>query len=69
MVNETNKYAKSKGPEPKWGDTTFSEMKDYIAFQIVVGIISVPNQIIFFMKDNFFYSAGIREFITRDRLD
>lgn len=44
-------------------------MKAFIVFQIIMGIVCVPNQGMHFAKDNLLRSTGIREKISRDRLD
>ena len=55
----------SKGPNPKWRNTAASGMRAYIAFQIVMGVISVPNQDMYFLKDNLIQSVGITELIYK----
>ena len=45
ITEETNSYAQKileQKPDPKWHDTTFEEMKAYIAANIVMGVTTAP---------------------------
>ena len=73
IARETNRYADSEqeknGDDPRWRATTPEEVRAYIAVQIIMGIIVVPTQDMYFSKDDLFRPTGINERFTRDRLD
>ncbi|XP_033728229.1 piggyBac transposable element-derived protein 4-like [Pecten maximus] len=73
FADETNKYARAvqekNGHDKKWYDTNSAEMRSYIAFHIIMGIVVAPNQDMYFTKDNLYRPTGINERITRDRMD
>ena len=73
IAKETNRQADSEqeknGDDPRWRATTPEEVLAYIAVQIIMGIIVVPTQDMYFSKDDLFRPTGINERFTRDRLD
>ncbi|XP_053381674.1 piggyBac transposable element-derived protein 4-like [Mercenaria mercenaria] len=72
IVDETNKYATKKQlekPDDKWRNVTFSEIRAYLGFQIVMGIIAAPNLDMYWSSDPMFSPCGIKERMTRDRYD
>ena len=73
FADETNRYAEivqqQKGRDAKWTNTNAAEMRAYIAFHIIMGIIVAPSQDMYFSKDKLFSPTGIHERITRDRMD
>ena len=71
IAEETNRYAEDKikaKPDRKWRSVSVEEVKAYIGYKIVTGVVSVPNSL-YFTKDSLFHSTGISEKFTRDRLD
>ncbi|XP_033741890.1 piggyBac transposable element-derived protein 4-like [Pecten maximus] len=72
-ADETNRYARTEiaknGPDPKWQETNSAEIRAYIAFHIVMGIVVAPTQDMYFSKNTMFRPSGIHERITRDRMD
>jgi hypothetical protein len=44
VVNETNRYASSKGPDPKWRETTEEELRAFVACNIIMGVVVLPDQ-------------------------
>jgi len=46
IVDETNKYARQcirNKPDPKWYDTTFEEVRAFIALDIFFGVKVLPE--------------------------
>ncbi|XP_053376958.1 piggyBac transposable element-derived protein 4-like [Mercenaria mercenaria] len=72
IVDETNKYAPKKQlekPDDRWRNVTFSEIRAYLGFQIVMGIIAAPNLDMYWSSDPMFSPCGIKERMTHDRYD
>ncbi|XP_053398296.1 piggyBac transposable element-derived protein 4-like [Mercenaria mercenaria] len=72
IVDETNKYATKKQlekPDDKWRNVTFSEIRAYLGFQIVMGIIAAHYFDMYWYSDPMFSPYGIKERMTRDRND
>ena len=73
VAQETNRYGQSKitqnGADPKWLPTTSDEIRMFIGFNILMGIVIAPNQDMYFSTDSMFRPTGMSESITRDQFD
>lgn len=73
FADETNRYTKvsqeTNGLDAKWYETNAAEMRAYIAFQIIMGIIVAPSPGMYFTKDKLFRPTAIHKRTTRDRMD
>ena len=70
LAAETNRYAESeqerkKCIDPKWRATNATEMRAYIAIQIIMGIIIAPDTDTYFTKDVLFRPTSIHEKMPR----
>ncbi|XP_041365689.1 piggyBac transposable element-derived protein 5-like [Gigantopelta aegis] len=73
IAQETNRYAQSRieqnGDDPKWFATNADEIRAFIGFNILMGIVIAPTQDMYFSMDAFFRPTGMSDRITRDRFD
>lgn len=72
IARETNAYANAKiaeKPDPKWRPTTADEIRAYIGFLIVMGIVQLPNQDMYWTTDELFVSTTISQRIPRNRFE
>ncbi|XP_053375038.1 piggyBac transposable element-derived protein 4-like [Mercenaria mercenaria] len=72
LARETNMYAVRKmreKPDEKWREVTVADIKAYIGFQIVMGVIIAPRLDDYFSTDEMFGICGIKHRINRDRFD
>ncbi|XP_053387313.1 piggyBac transposable element-derived protein 2-like [Mercenaria mercenaria] len=56
-------------PDEKWREVTVADIKAYIGFQIVIGVIIAPQLDDYFSTDEMFGICGIKHRINRDRFD
>ena len=67
---ETNRYAQTcMGEEEytKWTNVTIDELKAYIGFKILMGIIRLPSLYDYWKKDPYYHYGPIANRISRDR--
>ena len=70
IVVETNRYARTcMGEEEfiKWTNVTIDELKAYIGFKILMGIIRLPSLYDYWKKDPYYRYGPIANRISRDR--
>ena len=70
IVDETNSYA-SKHMDPakyeKWDKLTLAELKAYFGFNILMGLVHMPEIEDYWKKDAHFHYSPIASCISRDR--
>ena len=70
IVHQTNLYAQQTMEESqyeKWVDVTVEELKAYLGFCILMGIVKLPSIDDYWKKDPFLHYDPIASRITRDR--
>ena len=81
IVNLTNIYAvfkrdeirtKNNDPEyadPRWSDTSVSEMRALFGINILMGVSTLPQYHLYWHKDKFIGSAGVKDTMTLKRYE
>ncbi|XP_033725281.1 piggyBac transposable element-derived protein 4-like [Pecten maximus] len=72
IAAETNRYASEKQtekPDGNWRPTNAREIRAFLGFQVVMGIVSAPTQDMYWTRDSLFRPTTISERITRQRFE
>ena len=74
MVEETNRYAHQKlsaFPDrlANFRAVTCAELKAFIAINIIMGIVRLPNLALYWSCDEFFGNQGIKKTMTKNRFE
>ena len=70
IVEQTNLYAKQtmdEGQYAKWHDVTVEELKAYLGFFVLMGILKLPSIDDYWKTDPYLHHDPIASRITRDR--
>ncbi|WAR27304.1 PGBD4-like protein [Mya arenaria] len=71
LVAHTNAYSVWKiaqnGPDDRWDDVTFAEMRAFLGINILMGISQLPHTEMYWSTNPFFGNAGVQRVMTCNR--